>query len=61
MCRRSTGRGPEVGNTAGISTGDSSYNSTRMLKYDEYYSIKSKTGIVPTENKKRREKVEMAI
>ena len=32
-----------------------------MLKDDEEYSMMSKTGDIPTRDKKRREKVEMAI
>ena len=42
------GRERDVGKTAGSSTDDSSYRGARMLKYDEYYSIKGRNGSAPT-------------
>ena len=57
----SVGRERKVRKTTGNSADDRSYKDTRMLKYDEQCSSKNGTRNVPSENKWRRETVEVAI
>ena len=57
----SVGMERETRKTVGTSTYDSSYTKPKMLKHDEQYSIKSRTGNAPTQDKKRYDRVEMAI
>ena len=60
--RRSVRRGREARKAAGNSSKDgSSLKNAGMLKYDEKYRIKSRTGNVPTRDKQRHEKVETVI
>ena len=48
MCRRSMGRERKVGRKLETVQMTAAEEVPRMLKYDEYYSIKSRTGNVPT-------------